>query len=234
MDEGIEADPLAGMGAIDLVNPPPNSTPNPDGSYTDPNGGRWVYDPSTGQWIQVIGGTSTSYRYTPVFYVFGGTVDLTPGHGGGGIASVPPTPGAQCGTGFTSLGLGEHIPNMPNLKTPATIVSIWYVYEPTTYTNNPGAFGGDVGGGSVIVGYIYATARGDYVFQSTGADGSLFNNVLALIPVSAAATNTTTGAFSPPLRGDQINKVFAKFPPNGTGNGSYPCFSRPLPRQYWG
>jgi hypothetical protein len=218
-------DPELGMGSIEATLPS-GSTQNPDGTYTAPDGTQWSCD-SNDNCLQIIGGSSTtSHQPLPVVVAYG----YSPGTSNIGqlpklIVAIPPKSGAPCPQTNSGASLGA---NMPINQSKATIINIYYIYEPTTFVSNPGAVGGVTPGGYTIVGYVYVNTAGQYFIQSTGADGSFFANLAAATPLGAAINNTQSG-ITPPLTGQQMNQFFKDYPINGSGKGTGYCFSRPLP-----
>ena len=155
------------------------------------------------------------------------------------LATVPPAPGAVCGSPVQSLPLGSNLPLGSTGKS-TDVVQVWYLYEPSNLNPNP--TGNPLQGGQLIVGFIYVTAGsppnpGQYFVQSTGANPSfvlnLINGVPGIGPALSAIQSSTAGAFSQPLNGTQANAIFGKYPPKGKSNGSGPCFSSPLPPTQW-
>jgi len=237
MSLGVDGDPEVGMGSVQASAPPPGSTQNPDGSWTDPNGNNWTCN--NGVCLEHIGGTSTSAP-APVIFIYGLPVGMTLGGGGTGLAILPATPGQTCvyGAGIPSTGLGADIPPPAGDTADTDIINIYALYEPATGSVNPAAPGGWVfGNAEAIVGYLYVTVSGQYFFQSNGVDPNLITNILASLPGGSALNAASNGAYVGPLSSTQVNTFFKLYPIRGnqstSGKGSLPCFTTPLPKSQW-
>ncbi|MEA2718689.1 MAG: hypothetical protein QOJ39_553 [Candidatus Eremiobacteraeota bacterium] len=159
------------------------------------------------------------------------------------LATLPATAGAICGSPVPSLPLGSNLPLGSTGKS-TDVVQVYYLYEPSTLNPNPAARpAATLQSGQTIVGFVYVTAGvppntpGKYFVQSTGADPDFVTNLVSAIPAIGALLSainvSTTGAFSQALTAAQANGIFVEYPLKGSGTGSGPCFTTPLPQSQW-
>jgi hypothetical protein len=229
-DMGDPSDPLGGMGALTVANYaalPAGSTQTGSNTYQDPNGNTWICN--GGNCLMVIGNTGTGWvTPAPVIVISSPDAVNAPNQ----MAAIKPQPGQLCpSSGGGGLALGA---NLPLNQDTNIVINIYYVYEPTTFVNNPGVpFATQLGSGTTVVGLIYVTNGGQYFFQGNGADGNFIANLVGTLPGGSAIAATQNNAITPPLTPAQANAFFKSFPMHGLGKGSGKCFTTALPASAW-